>query len=1203
LPPGNYRLSVLANGFATLVNPSLTLTIGQRLQYNPSLRVTTRAETVTVPGGIELVDTTRTTSSTAILASQIINLPINERNYINFTLLTSVAKRDDTPSFGAAPTSGFDFNGQSGRSNELLLDGADATDASVDGFRSTVSQEAVQEFQVLQNSYMPEFGRAAGGVVNIVTKSGFDQMHGNIFGFLRDNAIQARDPFAVQVDGGTGEVTPGNQAYTRVQTGASLGGHLGEKMFYFLGLEMHHREEASFSSVGQGATGLFGLTPSFVPCLPTLVYLTQQQATYFQKAIPAAGNCLSQTAAPVIQTAELYGAASNTAMYGKAGNLAPLPYMFPMPVGCNMFVTNSCTSANTVNLPTSFVPLTSLIGNFPAKEKTFLMSFRLDRIWSQRSHTLIQFALNPSTVTGIQVETPGEVLGENAGSRTSAQHSSDLTGIFQHTTTFSPTLLNELRFQYAHRGLHFGSVVPGGSDVGVNILGTAYFGQQPFSTLDRKENRWEGSDNFTWARGSHTMKLGFDFNLLQLSSAKSQLFQLNYGGVYDFSALTAGSIGLNSSLPGFTAVQAYGLGIPQDFTQGFGQSKRPFDSKIVGVFVQDSWALTRRLTLNYGVRYDLNLMPVFAPATGLNQFAEPALNVVEGIPSDYKEVGPRIGLAWDPRGNGTTVVRASYGIYYDQIPLAIIYDSTAANAFGSAQMEFLGGLPSTAFPSGLNAASVFQGVVGAIPQSGTCGSTPGANLGFECAQQRFNSTLSGSTFTNYNFIASGIPIPVLPFTLPIAANFVTAYAEQSSLSLEHEFARNYTLTVSYAFIHGVHLDRSRDINQPSAALLTQNYANAIATGMTPMPASPLLVQVPTVSPGSCLPEQGGNYLLIIASGELARRSNSAGCAPGSLTSFIATPAVFNFFRPSGPNPSYGGPNVSGYQQLIALANMAGYPTGFGVPVPWSSVYQQESSGMSAFSGLTVSVNKRFSSNFQFQSSWTWSHAIDNSTDLSFLLDPQDNQFPDLERGNSDFDERYRWVTSGVLQSPYRWSDKGWRKKLLASSFVAPIIEISSGRPYNVLTGADFNLNFNNYTGRPSVVAPGTAGSVTSPFLSNVAFTAPNVCSGIPASVTAPSGQVVPIAAAGLGCDGSLGRNAFTMPAYFNIDFRYDRKFHLYKRFTSEFIADAFNVLNRFNVLAVNVLCNPLGGSGACQAGQPSAEFNPRQFQFGMKINW
>ena len=140
--------------------------------------------------------------------------------------------------------------------------------------------------------------------------------------------------------------------------------------------------------------------------------------------------------------------------------------------------------------------------------------------------------------------------------------------------------------------------------------------------------------------------------------------------------------------------------------------------------------------------------------------------------------------------------------------------------------------------------------------------------------------------------------------------------------------------------------------------------------------------------------------------------------------------------------------------------------------------QQESSGNSIYHGMTLGLSKRFSRHFEFNSSYTWSHAIDDSTDLQTLLSPQNNRRPDLERSNSTFDQRHRWVTSAVFESPFKRRSGGWHRKLLADFVFSPIIEFASGRPYTVLTGSDFNLDFGSNTDRPSA---GTAG-VSSPFI-------------------------------------------------------------------------------------------------------------------------
>jgi hypothetical protein len=1212
LPPGRYRMTVLAKGFATLVNPSLTVTLGQQAIYNPTLNVAAQAQTVTVSGQPALIETTRSSSSTTIVGSQINDLPINRRDYINFSLLTSTVKRDDTPSIGAAPTSGLDFNGQRGRGNDVMVDGADAVDASTSGIRSTVSQEAVQEFQVLENNYDPQYGRAVGGVVNIVTKSGTNDIHGNAFGFLRNQRFQARNPFSVQVDPTTGQVTGVKQGYTRVQAGATLGGALQQnKFFYFFSFEMLRSQETGFSDIGSNN---FGLTQATVPCLPSPVLMTSQQISFFQQAIPAAGGCSSPAAAPLIGAAGIYAESSATALFGIGAGTAitegktGVPTTFPLPVDCNPAVPGNCTAANVVPLPQSYVGLASLIGNFPANGHEYFNSIRLDRIWTPQQRTSLRVTITPSYQGGIQVNAQNQNFGQNAGSRTSTQQFIDQTGVVDHSITLSNTLLNESRFQYARRGLHYGfSPLAGGSNPAVNIVGVAFLGREPFSTVDRTETRWEGADNLTWIKGQHSLKFGVDANYLKLTSSKPQIFELNYGGVYNFGALDSSFLG--PGLPSFTAVQAYGLGIPQVFIQGIGKSFQPFDDKVISTFAQDSWQITPRLTMNYGVRYDLSLTPIFPAATTINQQAGAAMNVVEGLPRDYTNVGPRLAFAWDPSGNGKTVVRAGFGLFYGVPPLAIAFDAATADGAQSNQLEVAGGVP-TGLPvtpssavATLNASSIFQGIVGGIPTitaagSTLCGTSAPSNLGYVCTQQRFNPTLSGSLFVDQNYLTEGFPIPLLPFTLPSAGNFVNGYSEQGSLSVEQEFAHNYKIGLTYTYVHGIHLNRARNINQTDPVLLDQNFKNAIESGL---PAStPLGVQVPGLSPGACQSTTGASSVEVLASGALGLGFASPNCT-GAPIGYIGTPAVFNFFRPSGPNPSFGGPNAAGYSQLVALAKVAGYPTGFGVPVAWSDVEQQESSGSSVYNGFTLAVSKQFSNDFQFLSSWTYSHSIDDSTDLSTLLDPQNNLFPNLERGNSTFDQRQRWVTSAIFQSPYHWKDTGFVKKLLADSFVSPIIDVSTGRPYTVLTGTDYNMNFSANTDRPSVVAAGTPGSVSSPFIPNVAFTLPTTCpAGTPPSALSPSGQTVFIAPP-FGCTGNLGRNTFYTPGYFDIDLRLDRKFYFHEQANFELIADVYNLLNRFNPLAVNLLCNP--ATGSCSAGQPTAAFDPRIFQFAVKLNF
>jgi hypothetical protein len=193
LPPGDYEVTVEAASFKKTVLPKVTITVGQRAEVNVTLELGQLSEIVTVSDATaEIVETSKTAVSTTIDQQRINNLPINERNYLSFALTTSTVGRDNGRPIGPAPTTGLNFGGQRGRSNLVQVDGADNTDNSVNASRSTVSQEAVQEFQVVTNSFAPEFGRSAGGVVNVVTKSGTNEFHGNLFGFLRHRSFPAR---------------------------------------------------------------------------------------------------------------------------------------------------------------------------------------------------------------------------------------------------------------------------------------------------------------------------------------------------------------------------------------------------------------------------------------------------------------------------------------------------------------------------------------------------------------------------------------------------------------------------------------------------------------------------------------------------------------------------------------------------------------------------------------------------------------------------------------------------------------------------------------------------------------------------------------------------------------------------------------------------------------------------------------------------
>ena len=599
LPPGSYSVTIETPGFTKVENTNVIITVGGTVELPVALEVAGGREVVEVNSQADLVETSRSSTTDTIGQRRIDNLPINGRNYINFTLTDSQVVRDNAPSLGAAPTSGLNMSGQRARSNLVNVDGADATDNSVNGVRSTVSQEDVQEFQIITNNYAAEYGRAAGGVVNIITRSGSNGFHGDVFGFLRNRNFQAVNPFS----------TVPNPAYTRVQAGVAFGGALKkDKSFYFFSYEITRRHETGFSSIGQGNFGFvpFDTSPS---CFPSaLLQMTPAQVSFLTNpSVLALEGASGAFAMGVGHYAALIGASSGQAVQG----VWPTQLVQGLSGGFLStwagFPTSCAPPGPCVPVPASYQTLASQQGNFPVFEGTSLYSLRLDQNVGSNHRLTFRVNVSPSTVTGIEGSGQDQPFGQNAYSRTSEQTYRDVAGVFQDTWTLGTNKVNEFRFQYARRGLSYfyNTQIPGGSDPAVNIPGFAYFGREPYSYIQRVEQRYQFTDNFSWTIGRHNTKFGADVNYLPLTA----IFTVNYGGVYDFGSFSSSNLGFTSPIPGtpfpdLSPVQAYGAGLPGDFIQGLGSPSDSFKNIPIGAFWQDSWRVNpqRHAELRYPLR-------------------------------------------------------------------------------------------------------------------------------------------------------------------------------------------------------------------------------------------------------------------------------------------------------------------------------------------------------------------------------------------------------------------------------------------------------------------------------------------------------------------------------------------------------------------------------------------------------------------------
>ena len=724
LPPGVYTLRFEAPNFAPLTVEAFEVMVGETVTYMASLSVATAQVEVVVSAEAARteIETQRVHQADHIDSVRIENLPINRRDYLDLALLTPgvvntnyIANAIDRR-IAPTPTSGLGIGGTAGRSNTFMIDGLDNLYNS-GAVRSQISQEAVQEFQVNRSTFSAEQGGAPGGTVNIVTKGGTNEVHGTVFGVLRNRRFQARNHF-----------DPGRSAYTRAQSGVSLGGPVAKnKTFFFAAYERLDRNESQIVPLLADPTFLTALTPS------------QQALADVLGANPLLRPLVDQIADSLIP--------ANT------------------PGVLELFDENS--------------------GVFPFSEDRGQLVARLDH--SLRDGHNLFFRGNWTGQTGQNSEF-GALTARSRGRNSNVN---DFAVALGDTYVINPRWVSETRIGAGYHDFGVYPTDPHGP--AVDIQGFGDFGRDFILPTRVVERVFQVRQNFMRVSGRQTVKFGVDFNPMR-DGVRSETFlsgRFIFGEAIPLSVLIDQGVGPGtadlvrgiltsvgaSDLVGniddpITSLQAYALGLPIIYQQGFGDPSWAGWANRTNFFAEDSIRITPSLRLTLGLRYEMELKTRF--------------------PRDYNNIAPRAGFAWSP--NPRTVVRGGYGIYFARIDgqIAFVNDLLGDRAQIAQVFVPLTGAPGLTSPL-TNGPLTSAEIWGSLRERGILG-------------QR-GVTLDDLAIHGIN------PGPEYPLKVGfrVAKDTVNPYAQQASFEIQRQIG-GYAMSAAYNFNRGGHLIRPLDPN-------------------------------------------------------------------------------------------------------------------------------------------------------------------------------------------------------------------------------------------------------------------------------------------------------------------------------------------------------------------------------------------------------
>jgi hypothetical protein len=766
LAPALYSVTVQNQGFSPEMQKDVQVVLGETVSVDFHLQVSAVSNEVEVraeAGRSPIINADRTSQASTLDQQYINGLPIDRRDYLTFALLmpgvtesTKIADDRDLRD-KALPQSGLSFYGNNGRGNNVTVDGG-----SFNGYSqfvmANVSQDAVQEFQINRADYSALLGGASGGSVNIVTKSGTNSIRGSLYGFFRNEALDARDPFAFSQ-----ALTPGQpfsldalgqpvkNSLSRQQFGATIGFPLKkDKTFLFIAYEgLLQNEQAAVPLLtnsnifapGSGQqsilNGLASLGGAPVPCLTG------------QPALPAA------TCAGILQNVLTINPATS-----------PLNRFL-----VNQFETNG--------------------GLLPFPINSHQGSVRLDHQFNDRNQGSLRYIAAHLEESDPSVQS----LSGFSNDFSQLQWTSSLQASWLHT--FNANTINEARAQWNMNQYNLVSNSQG--QVNLSFASFGDIGQNLTLPNISTERDYDFADNLIRIHKHHTFQMGVD-EVLRGNRTANDGFM---GGEFEFGDLPGGILspclqvpaacGLTTQPATINALQSFSLGLPQAYLQGFGNPTVTTMMPLTSTYFQDDWTVRPNLNVHLGLRYEVDQRAF--------------------INTSYGDVAPRVSFAWDPFSDHKTVVRGGYGLYY--APILDQIDNTTAQygTRGNARLVTTFAVPLNGLPGNpaVNSAAIFQTLFAqgkllcGQPAQGAAGCLTPADL------TQFGINISNSG-----------PLPPLALTFGAASNFQNPYSQQASLGIERELAPDLSIAANYIYVHTVHLARTTDINVLPGAPVTAN---------------------------------------------------------------------------------------------------------------------------------------------------------------------------------------------------------------------------------------------------------------------------------------------------------------------------------------------------------------------------------------------